>query len=88
MRQTTGIGRSSAAPRQVQRRRRPAAHTRIEDRWRGSILPPQDGYLLLDEAKFPAAFAGDVSPEAASFMADSQVPWGVEALSGAVPRRP
>jgi pimeloyl-ACP methyl ester carboxylesterase len=48
------------------------------------ILPPQDGYLLLDRAKFPAAFAGDVSPEAASFMADSQVPWGVEALSGAI----
>src|SRR5450631_2792705 len=48
------------------------------------ILPPQDGYLSLDKAKFPAAFAGDVSSEAASFMADSQVPWGVEALSGAI----
>jgi len=48
------------------------------------ILPPQDGYLFLDRAKFPAAFAGDVSPEAAAFMADSQVPWGVEALSGAI----
>src|ERR1022692_2645547 len=48
------------------------------------IQPPQDGYLLLDRAKFPAAFAGDVSPDAASFMADSQVPWGVEALSGAI----
>jgi pimeloyl-ACP methyl ester carboxylesterase len=48
------------------------------------ILPPQDGFLLLDRAKFPAAFAGDVSPEAASFMADSQVPWGLEALNGAV----
>jgi pimeloyl-ACP methyl ester carboxylesterase len=50
------------------------------------ILPPQDGYLFLDRAKFPAAFAGDVSPEAASFMADSQVPWGLEALSGAITR--
>jgi pimeloyl-ACP methyl ester carboxylesterase len=48
------------------------------------ILPPQDGYLFLDRAKFRASFAADVSPEAASFMADSQVPWGVEALSGAV----
>jgi len=48
------------------------------------ILPPQDGYLFLDKAKFPAAFAADVSPDVASFMADSQVPWGVEALSGAV----
>ena len=48
------------------------------------ILPPQEGFLFLDKAKFPAAFAGDVSPEAAAFMADSQVPWGVEALSGAI----
>jgi pimeloyl-ACP methyl ester carboxylesterase len=48
------------------------------------ILPPQDGYLFLDRAKFPAAFAGDVSSEAASFMADSQVPWGLDALNGAV----
>jgi pimeloyl-ACP methyl ester carboxylesterase len=48
------------------------------------ILPPQDGYLFLDKAKFPASFAADVSPDVASFMADSQVPWGVEALSGAI----
>jgi pimeloyl-ACP methyl ester carboxylesterase len=48
------------------------------------ILPPVDGYLFLDRAKFAAAFAADVSPDAAAFMADSQMPWGVEALSGAV----
>ena len=48
------------------------------------ILPPKDGYLFLDRTKFAAAFAGDVEPETASFMADSQVPWGVDALSGAV----
>jgi pimeloyl-ACP methyl ester carboxylesterase len=48
------------------------------------ILPPQDGYLLLDTAKFPAAFAADVSADEASFMADSQVPWGVEALGDAI----
>ena len=48
------------------------------------ILPPQDGFLLLYRAKFAAAFAGDVSPEDASFMADSQVPWGLEAVNGAV----
>ena len=48
------------------------------------ILPPQDGFLLLDRAKFPAAFAGDVDAEKAAFMADSQVPWGVEALSGKI----
>jgi len=48
------------------------------------ILPPQDGYLFLDRAKFPASFAGDVDAERAAFMADSQVPWGVEALSGTI----
>ncbi len=48
------------------------------------ILPPVDGYLLLDKAKSPASFAGDVSPEKAAFMADSQVPWGVNALSGMI----
>jgi pimeloyl-ACP methyl ester carboxylesterase len=48
------------------------------------ILPPQDGYLMLDKAKFPTSFAGDVEPEKAAFMADSQVPWGVEALSGKI----
>ena len=48
------------------------------------ILPPQDGFLLLDKSKFAASFAGDVDKERAAFMADSQVPWGVEALSGAI----
>jgi pimeloyl-ACP methyl ester carboxylesterase len=48
------------------------------------IMPPVDGYLLLDKAKFPASFAGDVSPEKAAFMADSQVPWGVNALGGKI----
>jgi pimeloyl-ACP methyl ester carboxylesterase len=48
------------------------------------LLPPVDGFLLLDKAKFPASFAGDVSPEKAEFMADSQVPWGVEALGGII----
>src|SRR4030081_20907 len=48
------------------------------------ILPPQDGYLFLDKAKFAASFAGDVKPDAAAFMADSQVPWGAEALNGKI----
>src|SRR5712692_5790028 len=43
------------------------------------ILPPVDGFLFLDRAKFADSFAADVRPEVASFMADSQVPWGVEA---------
>src|SRR4029450_11160323 len=48
------------------------------------ILPPQDGYLFLDKAKFPASFAADVDSERARFMADSQVPWGLDALSGTI----
>jgi hypothetical protein len=48
------------------------------------ILPPKDGYLFLDKAKFPNSFAGDVDPNTAAFMADSQVPWGVDALAGAI----
>ncbi len=48
------------------------------------ILPPQDGYLFLDKAKFFASFAADVDAEKAAFMADSQVPWGVAALSGTI----
>ena len=48
------------------------------------ILPPQDGFLFLDREKFHASFAGDVSAEQAAFMADSQVPWGVDALGGTI----
>jgi pimeloyl-ACP methyl ester carboxylesterase len=48
------------------------------------ILPPQDGFLMLDKDKFHASFARDLDAKAARFMADSQVPWGVGALEGAV----
>jgi len=48
------------------------------------ILPPQDGFLFLDRDKFAASFAGDVRADEAALMADSQVPWGVQALAGAV----
>jgi len=48
------------------------------------ILASQDGYLLLDNAKFHDSFAADVDDEKAAFMADSQVPWGVAALSGSI----
>ncbi|PTL75329.1 alpha/beta fold hydrolase [Vitiosangium sp. GDMCC 1.1324] len=48
------------------------------------ILPPQDGYLALDKAKFAASFAADVGKAKAAFMADSQVPWGVDALNGTI----
>jgi len=48
------------------------------------IMPPQNGMLLLDKQKFPASFAADVEPGKAAFMADSQLPWGLDALNGAV----
>jgi pimeloyl-ACP methyl ester carboxylesterase len=48
------------------------------------ILPPEDGFLYLDKEKFHDSFAGDVSDEEAAFMADSQVPWGVDALGGTI----
>ena len=48
------------------------------------ILPPNKGLLLLDREKFAASFAGDVPADEAAFMADSQVPWGVDALGGVV----
>jgi pimeloyl-ACP methyl ester carboxylesterase len=48
------------------------------------ILPPQDGFLFLDRDKFHASFAADLPAEQAAFMADSQVPWGVDALGGTI----
>lgn len=48
------------------------------------ILPPRDGFLFLDRDRFAASFAGDLPPAQAAFMADSQVPWGVDALAGTV----
>ena len=48
------------------------------------ILPPQDGFLLLDRARFHESFAGDVDAGLAEFMADSQVPWGLEAAGGTI----
>ncbi|MDB4871761.1 MAG: hypothetical protein JWL97_2765 [Gemmatimonadales bacterium] len=48
------------------------------------ILPPREGFLYLDKAKFAAAFAADVEPKTSAFMAESQVPWGLDALNGSV----
>jgi pimeloyl-ACP methyl ester carboxylesterase len=48
------------------------------------ILPPVDGFLFLDREKFAASFAGDLPAADAQFLADSQVPWGLDALGGAV----
>ncbi|MFD6985888.1 alpha/beta fold hydrolase, partial [Streptomyces sp. NPDC059956] len=48
------------------------------------ILPPDQGFLFLDRDKFADSFAGDLPRAQAEFMADSQVPWGVDALGGAI----
>jgi len=48
------------------------------------ILPPQDGFLFLDETRFHFSFAADVDADTAAFMASSQVPWGVGALAGTI----
>jgi pimeloyl-ACP methyl ester carboxylesterase len=48
------------------------------------ILPPKDGFLFLDRNKFHDSFAGDVPATEAAFMADSQVPWGLDALGGTI----
>ena len=48
------------------------------------LLPPQGGFLVLDREKFHEAFAADLSADQAAFMADSQVPWGIEALGGTI----
>ncbi|MET7488914.1 alpha/beta hydrolase [Streptomyces sp. NPDC005538] len=48
------------------------------------ILPPKDGFLFLDRDKFAASFAGDLPAEDAAFLADAQVPWGLDALGGTI----
>ncbi|MCX4815045.1 alpha/beta hydrolase [Streptomyces sp. NBC_01239] len=48
------------------------------------ILPPVDGFLFLDRDKFAASFAGDLPAEDAAFLADAQVPWGLDALNGPI----
>jgi pimeloyl-ACP methyl ester carboxylesterase len=50
------------------------------------ILPPNEGFLFLDREKFAASFAGDLPADEAQFLADSQVPWGLDALGGTVTR--
>ena len=76
---------STSRPSCGQRRVGEHPHRGLSDRWPAAAnLPPQDGFLLLDREKFHASFAGDLSEEEAVFMADSQVPWGVDALGGTI----
>ncbi|MCY0854732.1 hypothetical protein [Cupriavidus sp. D39] len=39
---------------------------------------------MLDKTKFAASFAGDVKADRASFLANAQVPWGVDAWTGEI----
>ena len=48
------------------------------------LAPPVDGFLWVDPERFPAAFAADVEPGLAAFMADSQIPWGPDAAGGMI----
>ncbi len=48
------------------------------------ILPPREGFLLLDESKFHGSFAADLTPAEGQFLAAAQVPWGLDALAGAI----
>lgn len=48
------------------------------------ILPPVNGFLMLDKVKFASSFAGDLPADRAAFLANAQVPWGVEALTGEI----
>ena len=51
---------------------------------RAPLLPPRDGHLLVDPAKFPEAFAADVPRSTTDFMAASQLPWGLAAVQAEV----
>jgi pimeloyl-ACP methyl ester carboxylesterase len=53
---------------------------------RAPVLPPQDGYLIVDPSKFPTSFAADVDPSITRFMAASQVPWGLQARQTPITR--
>jgi len=49
-----------------------------------SIAPTADGYLLVDQAKFPADFAADLPAAEAQFMAVSQVPLNASVLGAPI----
>ena len=48
------------------------------------LLPPSDGFLLVNSAKFPAAFAADVDIATTRFMANAQMPWGLGAVEAKI----
>ena len=44
------------------------------------LLPPNDGFVIVDPAKFPESFAAGVDPLITRFLAAAQVPWGLGAI--------
>lgn len=50
------------------------------------VLPPENGYFVVDAAHFPEAFAADVDPDITRFMAAAQVPWWLGAATAPVTR--
>lgn len=48
------------------------------------IVPVGDGFWCQDRARFHSSFGADLPTADAVFLADSQVPWGEDAMSGTV----
>jgi pimeloyl-ACP methyl ester carboxylesterase len=46
-----------------------------------SIVPPSGGFMFQDRARFHASFGADLAAADAVFLADSQVPWAVDAMT-------
>src|SRR5262245_29072836 len=52
-----------------------------------ALVPPlvtRDGFITIDKAGFHQHFAQDVNGDVVAFMADAQVPWGLEAAGSAI----
>lgn len=61
-----------------------ASQPAAPDEPRAPLLPPQDGFLIVDPAQFPVAFAADVHMATTRFMAAAQVPWGLAAVQAEI----
>ncbi len=48
---------------------------------KSGVLPPEDGFIWYDKAKFREGFCADLPEKLADFMADSQVPVSVTTFS-------
>jgi pimeloyl-ACP methyl ester carboxylesterase len=48
------------------------------------MLAPVNGFVRLDAAQFAGAYAADLAPGRAAFLARAQRPFGLDAFTGAV----